>query len=68
MDNRIELIGALRRYIALLREQEQRLMMVKDSPAWTAEDRANADASLTLNTKKLHDADKDLRDLENRRK
>jgi hypothetical protein len=67
MDNRVERIGALRRYIALLRQEETRLIWIKGAPATNAEDRADAESRLIGAAQKIHNADKELRGLENRR-
>jgi hypothetical protein len=66
MDNSAERIVSLRRYIALLRQEETRLDRLRASTRSTAADRANADAAFEANTKKLLNADKELRDLEGR--
>ena len=64
MDNRSARIEALRKYISLLRQEESRLDWV--SARASATDRAQAGAAMEANSKKLHNADKELRELEGR--
>jgi hypothetical protein len=63
-DNRVARIGALRRYIALLREEEGRLNQVKVSRRASIEDRDAAETGLRAFAQKISHADKELRALE----
>ena len=66
MNNRVARIGALRKYIALLRREEGRLDVVKGSPRANQQDREDADAGLRAAAQKITVADKELRGLEAR--
>jgi hypothetical protein len=64
MDNRIERIGALRKYMALLRQEEDRLARVKASPNLSDHERVEVDDRLRVTEQKIADADKELRGVE----
>jgi hypothetical protein len=64
MNNRVARIGALRKYIALLRREEGRLDVLKGSPRANQQDREGADAGLRAAAQKITVADKELRGLE----
>jgi hypothetical protein len=67
MDNREARIGALTRYILLLRQEENRLNGVQGSPRANRQDRESAEAGLRVTALKISDADQELRGLETRR-
>jgi hypothetical protein len=67
VDNRDARIGALRRYISLLRQEENRLNGVMGSPMANQQDREVAEAGLRAAALKISHADKELRGLETRR-
>jgi hypothetical protein len=64
MDNRVARIGALRRYISLLRQEEARLNGVKESLMASHEEREDAKAALHAVALKIGHADRELRGLE----
>jgi hypothetical protein len=66
MDNRDARIGALRKYISLLRREEDRLDGVKGSPRASQQERDEAEACLRATAQKITSADKELRGLEAR--
>ena len=66
MNNRVARIGALTKYISLLRREEGRLDVFKGSPRANQQDRDEADTGLRAAAKKIRDADKELRGLETR--
>ena len=69
MDNRIAArVGALRRYIAFIRHEGDRLNRVKASANASELDRADAAVHLRAIVHKISSADKDLRLLELRRR
>jgi hypothetical protein len=67
MDNRNARIGALKRYIALLEQEEKRLNWLKSSQSASEQERIDADSSLRLTTEKITKAEMELKTLEVRR-
>jgi hypothetical protein len=63
MDNRLERIGALRKYVGLLEQEEVRLLRVKRSPNGSSSDRSDAVERLRVTVQKIVDAEKELRTL-----
>jgi hypothetical protein len=64
MDHRAAKIVTLRRYIWLLRQEENRLGWVRASAMANVQDRADAESAWQQNAQKLQRADKELRETE----
>lgn len=64
MDNRAARIGALRSYIAVLRQEENLLSWLKKSPAASEQELAEAETELAATARKITNADRELRGLE----
>ena len=64
MDNSAARIVALKRYISLLYQEENRLNWVKGSPHANEQNRVDTDASLLANAVKRDNAENELRGLE----
>jgi hypothetical protein len=60
-------ILSLRRYVSLLQQEEKRLNWVHNSAQATAQQQANADNTLRRITEKLHNAERELAGLEDKR-
>jgi len=66
MDRNSARVVTLRRYIALLRQEESRLSWILGSPRASEQTRVEASAALQLAVEKLSKADRELQALENR--
>lgn len=67
MDHRYARIGALKRYISLLEQEEKRLNWLQSSLTANEQERTNAESKLRLTTEKITNAEMELKTLEVRR-
>jgi hypothetical protein len=67
MDNSAACIGALKRYVALLQNEERRLTRAKSSPHATEQERADACATLRTASDKISNAEREIFTLQEKR-